>query len=413
MKMIYNIKSEPIIKVGIGSFTNVEIATSVASTINGISIDSAYYTISYRNGNASIVDSNEREIIAAPEITLIQSDIENGYVEIANVEIGIQFHWNKREPQRFNGIFRFVAKDEKILVINEIRLENYLTSVISSEMNGDNNPELLKAHAVVSRSWLLSQIYGQRPQGRPIITDEEICTWHDKEEHQDFDVCADDHCQRYQGITRSYNPNVQAAISDTKGIVLSYKGEICDARFSKCCGGTTELFENCWQPQHYDYLEPVNDPYCNTNDRNLLSKILNDYDYTTKNFHHWTVKLPKKTLASLIYKKTGIDFGEIIALTPLTKGPSGRITRMMVKGTLKTMIFGKELEIRRILSETHLYSSAFDVEQTPDAFVLHGKGWGHGVGMCQIGAAVMSEKGFPYSNILTFYYLKAELTKLY
>lgn len=410
---MHNITSEPIIKVGIGSFSNVEIATSVACTVNGIALAPAHYSVSYCNGYASIADSNRRRIINAPEITLIQSDIEKGYVEIANVEIGIQFHWNKREPQRFNGIFRFVAKDDNILVINEIRLENYLTSVISSEMNGNNHPELLKAHAIISRSWLLSQIYGTRPQGHPIITAQEICTWHDKEEHHDFDVCADDHCQRYQGITRSYNPNVQAAISDTKGIVLSYNGEVCDARFSKCCGGTTELFESCWQPVHYDYLEPVDDPYCNTNDSNLLAKILNDYDQTSVNFHHWSVEIEKETLASLIRQKTGIDFGDIISLTPLTKGPSGRITRLKVEGTLKTMIFGKELEIRRILSETHLYSSAFDVEQTPNSFILHGKGWGHGVGMCQIGAAVMAEKGFSHSNILVFYYPKAKLTNLY
>lgn len=338
----------------------------------------------------------------------------DGNIVIDDVEIGKQFHWNKLERQKFNGSFTVKVVDGKVLLINHIPLEKYITSVISSEMSGECPTELLKAHAIISRSWLMAQIHGKKPEGQKIITDQEINTWYDREAHTLYDVCADDHCQRYQGITKTYNPNVLKAVEATRGMFLTYKGEVCDARFSKCCGGKSETFENCWQPVHYDYLESVECPYCNTNDEALLRTILNDYDRQSKDFYRWNVTLNRKTLPELLKAKTGEDFGEITDLQPLDRGASGRITRLAVNGTKKSKIFGKELEIRRILSQTHLYSSDFDVEKTSNGdFVLHGRGWGHGVGMCQIGAAVMATKGFKYDEILHFYYKNAEIVKQY
>jgi SpoIID/LytB domain protein len=260
----------------------------------------------------------------------------------------------------------------------------------------------------------MAQIHGKKPEGQKIVTDQEINTWYDREAHTLYDVCADDHCQRYQGITKTYNPNVEKAVEATRGMFLMYNGEVCDARFSKCCGGRSETFENCWQPVHYDYLESVECPYCNTNDEALLRTILNDYDRQSKDFYRWTAKLNRKTLPELLKTKTGIDFGEITDLQPLERGESGRITRLAIIGTKRSKIFGKEVEIRRILSQTHLYSSAFEVEKTDGGdFVLHGEGWGHGVGMCQIGAAVMASKGFKYDEILRYYYKNVMIEKKY
>ena len=338
----------------------------------------------------------------------------DGNIVINDVEIGKQFHWNKRENQRFNGTFSVKVVGGKVLLINHIPLEKYITSVISSEMSGECPIELLKAHAIISRSWLMAQISGKKPEGKPIITDDEICTWYDREAHDLFDVCADDHCQRYQGITKTYNPTVGKAVAETRGIFLTYNGEVCDARFSKCCGGKSETFENCWQPVHYNYLESVDCPYCNTDDAALLKTILNDYDQQSKDFYSWTATLNQGTLQELLKTKTSIDFGEIIDIEPLERGASGRITRLKIVGEKCTKIFGKELEIRRILSQTHLYSSWFDVEKTSGGtFVLHGRGWGHGVGMCQIGAAVMASKGHKYDEILRYYYKNVMIEKLY
>lgn len=338
----------------------------------------------------------------------------DGNIEIADVEIGKQFHWNKRERQRFNGTFSVKVVGGKVLLINHIPLEKYITSVISSEMSGDCPIELLKAHAIISRSWLMAQISGKKPEGKPIITDDEICTWYDREAHDLFDVCADDHCQRYQGITKTYNPNVEKAVAATRGMFLTYNGEMCDARFSKCCGGKSETFENCWQPVHYNYLESVECPYCNTDDAALLKTILNDYDQQSKDFYRWDKTLSQSVLQELLKTKTGIDFGTITDIVPLERGASGRITRLKIVGTKCTKIFGKELEIRRILSQTHLYSSWFDVEKKDGStFVLHGSGWGHGVGMCQIGAAVMASKGYKYDEILRYYYKNVMIEKLY
>lgn len=338
----------------------------------------------------------------------------DGVIEIDDVEIGKQFHWNKREMQRFNGTFTVKVVDGKVLLINHIPLEEYITSVISSEMSGHCPIELLKAHAIISRSWLMAQINGEKPSGQPFETPDEICTWYDRDAHQMYDVCADDHCQRYQGITKTYSPNVKQAVASTRGMFLVYDGKICDARFSKCCGGKTETFENCWQPVHYKYLESVECPYCNTNDQALLKTILNDYDQQSKDFCRWTATLRQDVLQELLKTKRGLDFGEITDLIPLERGESGRITRLKIVGTKCTKVFGKELEIRRILSQTHLYSSWFEVEKTDGGhFVLHGSGWGHGVGMCQIGAAAMASQGYKYDEILRFYYRNAEIKTLY
>lgn len=441
--MYNNIKSEPIVRVGIARFEKISFRIS-----NNVRIESgnsySNLTISdycaYIVNNEIVVKDNANDSVVAKndnKISLLQNDKENDFIEISDIEIGINFHWNRKEKQRFNGDFEFLIVDGKIQIINNIKLENYITSVISSEMNGNNPEELLKAHAVISRSWLMAQVSGKKLEGAPIITDSETITWYDREDHSLFDVCADDHCQRYQGITRAYNPNVKKAIEATRGLMLTYNGEICDARFSKCCGGTTEVFETCWQPVHLGYLEKVDDldknftadltqeseaekfinsepdAFCNTNDQELLQKILNSYDFESKNFFRWTVNLKSKQASELVKKKTGEDFGEITDLIPIERGTSGRLCKLKVVGTKKSKIIGKELEIRRILSETHLYSSAFTVEKTSDGFVLHGAGWGHGVGMCQIGAAVMAEKGYSFAEILEHYYVNASLTKCY
>ncbi len=356
----------------------------------------------------------------------------NQFLEICDVEIGINFHWNRTENQKFNGNFEFCISNNKIQVINHIELERYIKNVISSEMSGENHPELLKAHAIISRSWLMAQLTIKRPTCWQIDNPEMKVVWHDKQEHQGFDVCADDHCQRYQGVTRALNPNVSLAADQTRGIFLFYNGEVCDARFSKCCGGITEEFENCWQPLHYDYLESIVDAdkdiqhldietfintkpetFCNTDNKDLLKKILNNYDAEYDNFYRWKVKYSVNQISALIAQKSGEDFGEVTNLIALERGKSGRITKLKVVGTKKTKIFGKELEIRRLLSQTHLYSSAFTISKNSDTFTLNGAGWGHGVGLCQIGAAVMAEKGFDYISILKHYFPKAELIKKY
>ena len=243
------------------------------------------------------------------------------------------------------------------------------------------------------------------------MSEDSIIRWYDSEAHVGFDVCADDHCQRYQGITRQSNPQVVEAIEATRGLVLTYEGKICDARFSKCCGGMTEVFESCWENIRHPYLVAKEDPYCNTKDKRILSQVLNNYDQETVDFYRWEVTYTTDKLSELVKRKSGIDFGRILDLVPMERGASGRIITLKIIGDKRTHTVGKELEIRKWLSESHLYSSAFEVEKTADGFTLHGKGWGHGVGLCQIGAAVMGDQGIPYDEILTFYYPHAELTK--
>lgn len=370
--------------------------------------------------------------------------------ELKAVTIGVRFHWERQEDLRFRGALNLVIDKEGIVFINQVDAEEYLSSVISSEMSAQASKELLKAHAVISRSWLLSQVEKnfQQPAAPPRFRNnyrdkEETIRWYDREDHQIFDVCADDHCQRYQGITRTSTPIVQEAVLETRGEILTDGRSICDARYSKCCGGVTELFENCWEPVPHPYLTALRDSkedtlpdltneeeagkwirtvpeaFCNTKDKTILSHILNQYDQETSDFYRWQIIYSQKELAGLIRRKSGIDFGEILDLVPLERGTSARIVRLKIVGTHQTFIIGKELEIRRTLSESHLYSSAFIVEKEdvqfgiPQSFTLRGAGWGHGVGLCQIGAAVMSTRGYDYRAILHHYFPGAEIEKRY
>ena len=333
---------------------------------------------------------------------------------LKDVVIGIGFHWERKEDQTFCGALLLKMEEEQVRAINVVPVETYLTSVISSEMSANASLELLKAHAVISRSWLMNILDHLTSHLLPLtshLSTDSIIRWYDNEAHTGFDVCADDHCQRYQGITRQSNPQVVEAIEATRGQVLTYEGKICDARFSKCCGGMTEVFESCWENIRHPYLVAKPDPYCNTTDKRILSQVLNNYDQETVDFYRWTVSYTTDELSELIRKKSGIDFGRILDLVPMERGASGRIITLKIVGEKRTVTVGKELEIRKWLSESHLYSSAFEVEKTADGFTLHGKGWGHGVGLCQIGAAVMGEQGIPYTEILSFYYPHAELTK--
>ena len=365
--------------------------------------------------------------------------------DLKNVSIGIQFHWERTEEQTFKGSLRFIPEGENIRAINSLPVEDYLESVISSEMSATSSFQLLKAHAVISRSWLLAQLKKKELIGKEneqynssFISDEKIIRWYDREDHVHFDVCADDHCQRYQGITKVSTLLVKEAIQETFGEVLTAENEICDARFSKCCGGITEEFENCWEPKHFSYLSAVfcnetpgkltsfenwilSSPpaFCNTQDKKILTQVLNNYDRETHDFYRWTVEYTQLELSQLIAKKTNIDFGDIIDLIPEERGKSGRIVQLLIIGTKKQLHVGKELEIRKILSKSHLYSSAFVVEKkniidgVPQNFVLRGAGWGHGVGLCQIGAVMMAEKGYDYRNILSHYFQEASIEKLY
>ena len=342
-----------------------------------------------------------------------------------NVTIGIQFHWERQESQTFQGTLRLVVHEDKIVAINVLSVEDYLASVISSEMNADCPMEFMKAAAVISRSWLLAQIQKRKSLGEKhqaffafTKTDKEIVRWHDREDHTIFDVCADDHCQRYQGITRATNAQAKEAVSSTRGEVLMYEGEICDARFSKCCGGRTEEFQYAWENIHKPYLQSIEDPYCKTYDQKLLARVLNAYDQETADFYNWEVCIKQEEIIKLLKDRYSIDFGKVLELAPIERGPGGHLSKLKIVGTEHTMTIGKELEIRRALSETHLLSSAFDAvpyyedgEEAPAGFTLNGKGWGHGVGMCQIGAAVMGQQGHPYQDILKFYYRGADIVR--
>ena len=368
-----------------------------------------------------------------------------------NVTIGISYHWERQEEQTFTGKLKLITDGENVIAINILPVEDYLVSVISSEMSATSSLEFLKSHAVISRSWLLAQIEDRDRKNvhkslqQNFTTDENcIIRWYDREDHKLFDVCADDHCQRYQGITKASNPSVAKAVKETEGMVLMYGDEICDARFSKCCGGVSETFDTCWEDKDYPYLQPVIDDsenkdipdlsieenaekwirttpaaFCNTHDEKVLKQILNNYDQETTDFYRWKVKYSQKEISELIHRKTGIEFGDIKDLIPMQRGKSGRISRLKIVGTLRTVTIGKELEIRRALSESHLFSSAFVIDKTevagsvPSEFTITGAGWGHGVGLCQIGAAMMGEKGYSYDKILLHYYRNAEIKKVY
>ena len=381
-------------------------------------------------------------------------DVENTSFTLKAVTIGVSFHWKRQEDQTFKGALHLIVEDGRLTPVNVLSVEDYLLSVISSEMSAHASLELLKAHAVISRSWLLAQIYkdkmeqGDRnpdAEGEMMDSPEEQVKWWDRDDHVNFDVCADDHCQRYQGITRASTEKVDHAIRATWGEVLMKHGDLCDARFSKSCGGVMEEFENCWEPHHHDYLEARRDgeneedfpdltrednaaewilsspaAFCNTTDPDILSQVLNDYDQETKDFYRWKVEYTQDELAALIKERTGIDYGRIRDLQPVARGTSGRLYRLRIVGENRERIIGKELTIRYALSPSCLYSSAFVVEKHdmgddgyPAKFVLRGAGWGHGVGLCQIGAAVMGAKGYDYKQILLHYFVGASIEKRY
>lgn len=408
------------------------------------------YTASVDGELIKVQDASGRSVVA-DDFFMNPLVYEKCCFRLIDVTIGIGFHWQQKEDQLFRGGLHLKKTQEGITAINVLPVEDYLISVISSEMSATSSREMLKAHAVISRGWLLAQIDKNRQirdrekkYQSSFHSDAEMIVWYDREDHDHFDVCADDHCQRYQGITRASSSLVEQAVGETTGEVLVYRNKICDTRFSKCCGGVTELFENVWESVNHPYLQRVvdhaemhpmagtdlsdetnarkwilSDPpaFCNTKDTAILTQVLNNYDQATHDFFRWKVSYSAEELGELIKRKTGIDFGMIRDLTPVERGVSGRITRLRITGTAKTLVIGKELLIRKALSETHLYSSAFVVEKVAEGdsrvFVLRGAGWGHGVGLCQIGAAVMGAKGYFYKEILLHYFRGAELEKRY
>ena len=439
-------KQEPIVSVGIVSGDEIRFQLNGTYTIGNKEV-TGKQIVKFKDGQILWDSADYTELCFTPQNDDISFTLED-------VTIGVDFHWERKEAQTFLGKLRFVVDGDKLWAINELPVERYLASVISSEMSATSSLELLKAHAVISRSWLLVQMrrrkaieMGVQTASAPVkVSDEEGVVWYDSDAHTLFDVCADDHCQRYQGITKATSPHVEEAIKATRGQLLMNGKEICDARFSKCCGGVSEEYEYCWDNTHKPYLLSVVDnaplgtaptidltdektaqewilsspeAFCNTKDAAVLGQVLNNYDQETQDFYRWTVDFTQSELAELIRRKSGFDFGEIIDLQPLERGKSGRITRLKIVGTKLTRIIGKELEIRRALSESHLYSSAFVVERSevvngvPQHFRLIGAGWGHGVGLCQIGAAVMGEKGYRYDEILHHYYQTAAIEAQY
>ena len=439
-----NRKEKPIVSVGIVSASKLCFSLNAPYTVCG----------SQRCGK-QVVELSEGRILwentLYDELLFEPTDAQSSFT-LEDVTIGVNFHWERKEAQTFLGKLRFIVEDNNICAINELPVETYLTSVISSEMRATSSLELLKAHAVISRSWLLAQMEQRKADNnnadkQPSFfkTDEEIVRWYDREDHKRFDVCADDHCQRYQGITKAANKHVVEAIQQTAGEILTSHGEICDARYSKCCGGAVEEFQYCWENIKKPYLQALPDTlpdttplpdltdeavarqwilsspdaFCNTTDQKVLSQVLNDFDQETTDFYRWSQTYSQAEVKQLLEEKLEVRFGDIIDLVPLERGKSGRIYRLKIVGKERTLIIGKELEIRRALSKSHLYSSAFIVEKAdikdgvPQKFIIKGAGWGHGVGLCQIGAAMMGKQGYRYEEILLHYYKGAEITKAY
>ena len=446
MEQMPKLLQEPIITVGIMHAERIGFffdSPFRCAEFPNITFDGEYEVFLSEDGRVSFFEQQFDSLHFTP-IEEQDYTSEDGYFELEDVVIGINFHWERKENQRFKGGLTFMIENGKVVAINEIPTEAYIFSVISSEMSATASLELLKAHAVISRSWLLKPIIHNEHNATAVLehrTEDELIKWYERDSHELYNVCADDHCQRYQGITRARTENVRLAIEATRGLVLTSHGQICDARFSKSCGGVSELFENCWADEHYSYLERVvdsqsltvnsqqmdltveenaeawirgeYDSFCNTHDKEILSQVLNNYDQETTDFYRWKVEYTTEQLSELVARRSGIDFGTIIALEPIERGVSGRLTRLRIVGTKRTMIVGKELEIRRWLSESHLYSSAFVVDKTENGFVLTGAGWGHGVGLCQIGAAVMGAKGYKYDEILYHYFVDSQLNVLY
>jgi SpoIID/LytB domain protein len=407
------------------------------------------YRARVAQGQVETVDSAERPVAVAPRLRLKPTNSSSSFV-VRDVTIGIDFHWQRKQDQEFQGTLSIqLDSDGRLIVVNEIPVEAYLTSVISSEMSAGAHPELLKAHSLISRSWLLAQMkpwkkerHGHSSLVQSYGGEQQLIRWYGQESHEDFDVCADDHCQRYQGVTKVTSPGAYEAIRATFGQALTFGGELCDARYSKSCGGMTESFDAAWEDERMPYLAvsydgetfpcgfnlPLTDEanaeswirnsppaFCNTNDKTILRKILPDFDQETTDFYRWRVTIAQDELQELLRRKLGVDFGAIRKLEPVERGASGRIVRLRIVGKREKMIIGKELEIRRALSPSHLYSSAFVVESDKSnrAFTLIGAGWGHGVGLCQIGAALMAERGYDFRRILEHYYRGAQLSGLY
>lgn len=420
--MIKKYEGTPLVSVGIVG------AESITFTLNGYGEDGSSRTVTIHNGLIQYDGKAHTRLCFKP-----QSPDDS--FSLMDVVIGVNFHWQRLETQTFRGSLRLLADGGKIWAINDLPVEDYLESVISSEMSAQSSLPLLMAHAVISRSWLMSQIDGNTAPNTQASHGDAFIRWYDHTDHTLFDVCADDHCQRYQGITKETSPNVAEAIRRTRGELLTYGDEICDARFSKCCGGAMEEFQYCWDDTPKPYLKGIGDTpeatipdltveenarqwilsspksFCNTTDKRILSQVLNDYDQETTDFYRWRVSYTQEELSKLVEKKLGAGLGTITDMRPLKRGTSGRICELRITGTKKTIVVGKELEIRRALSESHLYSSAFVVEKQGDTFTLIGAGWGHGVGLCQIGAAVMGDKGYAYDEILRHYYPGAEIEK--
>ncbi|MBR6310315.1 MAG: DUF4922 domain-containing protein [Paludibacteraceae bacterium] len=425
--------SEPLVSVGIMSGKEIHFSLNGKFRTHQGEILQGAHVATLNNGKINLNGKEYAEI----ELFPIE---ENTTFDLADVTIGINFHWEQKELQRFAGKLRIIAEDDLLTAINTLPVEDYLKCVISSEMSAQADEELLKAHAVISRSWLLANMRNPQAESEQteFISNNEIIRWYERNAHTRFDVCADDHCQRYQGLGKANTPTAFSAVEKTKGEVLMSDGMICDARFSKSCGGVSETFENCWADTPHKYLQSVADneqeqqpndlriesnaekwiktspdAFCNTNDKKILSKVLNTFDQSTVDFYRWKVAYTAKELSEIIRRKSGLDFGEIKELIPQERGASGRITRLKIIGEKRSLVVGKELEIRKWLSDTHLYSSAFIVEKSAEGFILTGAGWGHGAGLCQIGAAVMSEKGYKYDQILLHYYKNASIKKIY
>ena len=441
--------TEPQIAVGILSGKEIEFSFPIKFISSDGTESSGIQKAIYRDGKIHWQGKEYNELSFTPQ------QGAPAFFELKDVTIGINFHWERKEVQKFKGELKIIVEGEQLTAINVISIEEYLISVISSEMSATASLELLKAHAVISRSWLVNKLRVENGElkvtlqpdsaahSQLSILNSQLIKWYDHEAHKNFDVCADDHCQRYQGITRASTPQAIEAVSATRGEVLMYKGAICDTRFSKCCGGAFEEFQNCWENVKHPYLIRQRDSktekqlpdltieaeadkwirtspvaFCNTQDKKILSQVLNNYDQETADFYRWKVSYSQQELSELIHQRSGIDFGQIIDLIPVERGTSGRLVQLKIVGTLRTLIIGKELEIRRTLSTSHLYSSAFVVDkeygdELPSRFILTGAGWGHGVGLCQIGAAVMGEQGYKYEEILSHYYPGSTLEKQY
>jgi stage II sporulation protein D len=444
------ISREPDLRVGI-----LEDYGEVRGTFDGAFIDATgaqrqgKFACTLFGSDLRIRFDAPRDEVSARSFSFVPASADATFV-LHDVTIGVNFHWERKESQTFRGSLELIAPSARgITAINVVPLEEYLKSVISSEMSATAPQALLQAHAITSRSWLVAMLEragegGHETQAVSPITPEtqEVRRWYTREDHTRFDVCADDHCQRYQGITKIITPEVAAAVEATRGQFLVFDGRICDARFYKSCGGLTELFASCWEDSDMPYLRSISDSpaafppivseeqlrswvlsspdaFCNTTDGSILRQVLPSFDQETSDFFRWTVVYEQKELDELLLRKSGINFGTVLALVPLAWGPSGRITRLRIEGTERTIVVGKELEIRRWLSPSHLYSSAFIVETErdgkgiPERFTLRGAGWGHGVGLCQIGAAVMAVKGYTADAIVHHYFRGAELRRLY